>query len=124
MYGITRGTRREHVVRAALEAIAYQVLDVVDAMTERPAVLRIDGGAAANGFLVQFLADVLGFPVEVAAERETTALGAAALAGVAVGRWSQDDVASFRRTSARCEPETDRSALVAGWRDALRRTLL
>jgi glycerol kinase len=121
--GLTRGTRREHLVRAALEAIAYQVLDVVDAMPERPAVLRVDGGASANGFLVQFLADVLGLPVEVAAERETTALGAAALAGVAVGRWSRDDVAAFRRTSARCEPEADRSELVAGWRDALRRTL-
>jgi glycerol kinase len=124
IYGITRGTRREHLVRAALEAIAYQVLDVVDAMTERPGVLRLDGGAAANGFLVQFLADVLDLPVEVAAEHETTALGAAALAGVAVGRWSYDDIASFRRTSARCEPETDRSALVAGWHDALRRALL
>ena len=122
--GITRGTRREHLVRAALEAIAYQVLDVVDAMTERPNVLRVDGGASANGFLVQFLADVLGIPIEVAAERETTALGAAALAGVAVGRWSQDDVAAFRRTSTRCEPEADRSESVAGWRDALRRTLL
>ena len=111
-------------MRAALEAIAYQVLDVVDAMTERPAVLRVDGGASANGFLVQFLADVLELPVEVAAERETTALGAAALAGVAIGHWSHDDVATFRRTSTRCEPETDRSELVAGWRDALRRTLL
>jgi glycerol kinase len=122
--GITRGTGREHLVRAALEAIAFQVLDVVDAMTERPAVLRVDGGASANGFLVQFLADVLGIPVEVAGDAETTALGAAALAGVAVGRWSEDDVATFRRTSARYEPEVDRSELVAGWRDALRRTLL
>jgi glycerol kinase len=121
--GITRGTGREHLVRAALEAIAYQVLDVVDAMRERPAILRVDGGASANGFLVQFLADVLGLPVEVAAERETTALGAAALAGVALGRWSQDDIAAFRRTAARCEPEVDRSELVAGWRDALQRTL-
>jgi glycerol kinase len=122
--GITRGTRREHLVRAALEAIAYQVLDVIDAMSERPEVLRVDGGASANAFLVQFLADVLGLPVEVAAERETTALGAAALAGVAIGRWSQDDLGAFRRTSVRCEPEADRSELVAGWRDALRRTLL
>jgi glycerol kinase len=121
--GITRGTRREHVVRAALEAMAFQVLDVVDEMTERPTVLRVDGGASSNGFLVQFLADVLGVPVEVAAERETTALGAAALAGVAIGQWSRDDVAGFRRTSLRCEPEADRSELVAGWRDALRRTL-
>ncbi|HEX7581643.1 MAG TPA: glycerol kinase GlpK [Gaiellaceae bacterium] len=121
--GITRGTRREHLVRAALEAIAYQVLDVVDAMRERPTMLRVDGGASENGFLVQFLADVLGLPVEVAAERETTALGAAALAGVALGRWSPDDVATFRRAAARCEPEADRAELVAGWRDALRRTL-
>jgi glycerol kinase len=93
-------------------------------MAERPALLRVDGGAAANGFLVQFLADVLGLPIEVAGERETTALGAAALAGVALGRWSVDDVATFRRTSLRCEPETDRTDAVAGWRDALRRTLL
>jgi glycerol kinase len=121
--GITRGTRREHLVRAALEAMAYQVLDVVETMSERPATLRVDGGASANGFLVQFLADVLAVPVEVAAEPETTALGAAALAGVALGRWSHDDIAAFRRTSARCEPETDRSELVAGWRDAVRRTL-
>jgi glycerol kinase len=67
-------------VRAALEAIAQQVVDVVDALPERPAVLRADGGATANAFLMQLQADLLGVPVEVAAERETTALGAAALA--------------------------------------------
>jgi glycerol kinase len=121
--GLTRGTRREHVVRAALESIAYQVVDVVDALPERPGVLRLDGGAAANGFLAQFLADALRLPVEVAAEQETTALGAAALAGRALGRWSDDDVAAARRTSARYEPERDVSALVAGWRDAVRRSL-
>jgi glycerol kinase len=86
--------------------------------------LRVDGGAAANGFLVQFLADVLALPVEVAAERETTALGAAALAGVALRRWSREDIAAFRRTSVRCEPGTDRSELIGGWRDALRRTMV
>jgi glycerol kinase len=122
--GITRGTRREHLVRATLEGIAFQVLDVVDAMAERPSLLRVDGGASANGFLMQFLADVLQVPVEVAGEQETTALGAAALAGVTIGRWSEDDVAAFRRTAARYEPEADRSELVAGWRDALRRTLV
>jgi glycerol kinase len=88
--GITRGTTRAHLVRAALEAIAHQVADVVDALPERPALLRADGGAAANRFLMQFQADLLGLPVEVAVERETTALGAAALAAgrgarVAVG---------------------------------------
>ena len=122
--GITRGTRREHLARAALESMAYQVLDVVDAMPVRPPVLRIDGGASANGFLVQFLADVLQLPVEVAAERETTALGAAALAGVAIGRWTAGDLASLRRVSLRCEPQADVRELVAGWHAALARTLL
>ena len=77
--GITRGTTRAHLVRAALEGIAHQVADVVEALPERPAVLRADGGASANSFLMQAQADLLGLPVEVA-ERETTALGAAALA--------------------------------------------
>ncbi len=78
--GLTRGTSRAQLVRAALEAIAHQVADVVAALPEPLAVLRADGGAAANGFLMQLQADLLGCPVEVAAERETTALGAAALA--------------------------------------------
>jgi glycerol kinase len=121
--GLTRGTRREHLVRAALESIAYQVLDVVDALPERPTTLRADGGASANGFLMQFLADVLQLPVDVAAEREATALGAAALAGVATGRWREDELAPLRLTAARYEPERDASVLVAGWRDALGRTL-
>jgi glycerol kinase len=121
--GITRGTRREHLVRAALESMAYQVLDVVDAMPSRPGTLRIDGGASANGFVVQFLADVLQLPIEVAAERETTALGAAALAGVAIGRWTADDLAALRRTSLRCEPQADVSDLVVGWHAALARAL-
>ena len=104
--GITRGTTRAHLVRAALEAIAHQVADVVDALPEAPAVLRADGGATANGFLMQFQADLLGVPIEVAAERETTALGAAALAAghgarVAVGatyepRIGEDERATFR----------------------------
>jgi glycerol kinase len=78
--GLTRGTTRAHLVRAALEAIAHQVADVVEALPEAPSVLRADGGATANSWLMQFQADLLGIPVEVAAERETTALGAAALA--------------------------------------------
>ena len=104
--GITRGTTRAHLVRAALEAIAHQVADVVEALPEPPAVLRADGGASANGFLMQFQADLLGVPLEVAAERETTALGAAALAAgqgarVPVGatyepRRSRDEVAAQR----------------------------
>ena len=111
--GLTRGTTKAHLVRAALEAIAHQVADVVDALPTSPRVLRADGGATVNRFLMQFQADVLEVPVEVAAERETTALGAAALAagretGVAVGQVyeptrSADEVATLR----------------AGWRSAL-----
>jgi glycerol kinase len=125
--GLTRGTRREHLVRAALESIALQLGDVVDAMPERPAVLRLDGGAAANGFLVQLIADVLQLPVEVAAERETTALGAAALAGVALGRWDEAELTALRRAPVRRDPllsAADVEPLVAGWRDAVQRTLL
>ena len=95
-------------MRAALEAIAHQVTDVVEALPEAPAVLRADGGATENGFLMQFQADLLGIPVEVAAERGTTALGAAALAahrGVRVGvgatyepEFSRDEAASLRET--------------------------
>ena len=111
--GITRGTTRAHLVRAALEAIAHQVVDVVEALPERPAVLRADGGATANGFLMQFQAELLGVPVEVAAERETTALGAAALAagresGVGVG-------AVYEPRRSRDEVEVVRK----GWRSAL-----
>jgi glycerol kinase len=105
--GLTRGTTRAHLVRAALEAIAHQVADVVEALPDPPVVLRADGGATANGFLMQFQADLLGIRVEVAAERETTALGAAALAAghgarIAVGaayepRLGTDEVAARRQ---------------------------
>jgi glycerol kinase len=104
--GITRGTTRSHLVRAALEAIAHQVADVVDALPERPAVLRADGGATANGFLMQFQADLLGLPVEVAAEPETTALGAAALAAgqgarIAVGATYEPQIGEAERAERR-----------------------
>jgi glycerol kinase len=126
--GITRGTRRPHLVRAALEAIAFQVADVLDVLPTPLDVLRADGGATANGFLMQFQADILGRPVEVAAERDTTALGAAALAGLATGVWeSPDEVAALLRPAARYAPAlaaADVTRLRAGWHDALRRALL
>jgi glycerol kinase len=109
--GITRGTTRAHLVRAALEAMAHQVTDVVDVLPEGVSVLRADGGASANRFLMQLQADLLGVQVEVAAERETTALGAAALAAgtaprVEAGavyepRLSRDEVAERRSAWAR-----------------------
>ncbi len=122
--GLTRSTRREHLVRAALEAIGYQMRDVVDAMPLELEVLRVDGGATANPFLMQFQADVLGIPVEVAAERETTALGAAALAALALGlRTGPPDPPPGARYEPRL-PREQAERLYAGWREALRRTLL
>ena len=125
--GLSGGTRREHLVRAALESIAYQTRDVLDAMALEPEVLRVDGGATANEFLMQFQADILGTPVEVAAERETTAIGAAALAGLAVGFFaSKDDVAQALGTARRYEPsmaQEEADLLVRGWRRALERAL-
>jgi glycerol kinase len=126
--GITRGTTAAHVVRAALEAIAFQVADVLDALPGGVRVLRADGGASANGFLMQFQADLLGCPVEVAAERETTALGAAALAGLAVGIWPDADAFRARiPRGATFEPSADRSDLEerrTEWQLAVRRALL
>jgi glycerol kinase len=113
--GITRGTTRAHLVRAALEAIAHQIADVVEALPERPEVLRADGAATANRFLMQFQADLLGLPVEVAAERETTALGAAALAAGSGVRVALGAVYEPRRSRDHSE------SLRAAWHDALDR---
>jgi glycerol kinase len=129
LVGLTRGTGRAHVVRAALEAIAYQTRDVVDAMDADSGIplseLRVDGGASANDFLMQFQADVLGVPVERPQMVETTAAGSAYLAGLAVGFWS--DPEELRRVQAqdrRFEPTMDEAgseALYEGWQDAVDR---
>jgi glycerol kinase len=126
--GISGGTRLEHLVRAALEAAAYQTRDVVDAFPLPLDGLRADGGAAANGFLMQFLADIARIPVEVPEEHETTALGAAALAALAIGVWDGlDEIAALWRPAARYEPrlpEEEVERLVAEWRLAVKRALL
>ena len=126
--GISGGTRREHIVRAALEAAAFQTRDVVDALPFALEKLRADGGAAANGFVMQFLADLTGLPVEVPEERETTALGAAALAGLATGVWSAPaELAGLWRCAVRYEPALapdEAERLLAEWRLAVRRALL
>jgi len=126
--GLTRGTTRAHLVRAALEAIAYQTHDLVRAMEadsgrELPA-LKVDGGAARNDFLCQFQADLLGIPVVRPQVLETTALGAALAAGVAVGLWSLADLPELIRSERRFEPrmpEGERKRLLSGWRKALER---
>ncbi|MBI4409319.1 MAG: glycerol kinase GlpK [Gemmatimonadetes bacterium] len=125
--GLTRGSGRAHVARAALEAMAYATRDVLDAMAADsgfPATeLAVDGGAAQNDWLMQFQADVLGIPVRRPALVETTALGAAGLAGLATGIWSNAD--AFRHSGAgptRFTPNLDagaREALLSGWRRAV-----
>ncbi|MFL5896371.1 MAG: FGGY family carbohydrate kinase [Thermoleophilaceae bacterium] len=127
--GLTRGATRAHLARAALEAMAYQTVDAVRAMEAASGValeeLRADGGATENAWMLQFQADVLGVPVVVPEIRETTALGAAYLAGVATGAWTEDDVKQMWTEAARYEPdmgEDEREELLAGWRKALERT--
>ena len=127
--GLTFGSTRAHIVRATLEAIAYQTRDLVEAMErdsgERLRELRVDGGATANSFLMQFQADILGRPIVRPVDIETTALGAAYLAGLAVGFFAGvGDLESFWQKERVFEPnmpETRREELFAGWHEALRR---
>jgi glycerol kinase len=126
--GLTRGSGRAHLARAALEAIAYQSVDAVRAQNTALGVrlkeLRADGGATANGWLMQFQADMLGVPVVVPEIADTTVLGAAYLAGVATDVWTEDDVKSLWTESTRYEPRMDddqRQTLLSDWRRALQR---
>jgi len=153
IFGLTRGARTAHLVRAALESIAFQTMDVVDAMdadsknrdshlfsdgrSPRPgtgdqsqsplAELLVDGGAAANDFLMQFQADLLDLPVVRPRLVETTAMGAAFLAGLEAGVWSRAaELRSLRRVDRTFSPAisaSERDALRARWRDAVSRTL-
>ena len=129
--GLTRGASRAHIVRATLESLAYQSRDVIDAMNEESGVplreLRVDGGACANDFLMQFQADILGVNVDRPALVETTAAGAAFLAGLGVGFWK--DAAHLARTRRRDRLFTpgmsaeQRESLYAGWTRAVSRVL-
>jgi glycerol kinase len=126
--GLTRGSSRAHLARATLEAIAYQTADAVKAMETASGVelteLRADGGATSNGWLMQFQADILGVPVVVPEIAETTALGAAYLAGVGTNLWTVDQVAKNWRERRRYEPAMsadERESLLHGWRRALER---
>jgi glycerol kinase len=125
LIGMTRGTTRAHVVRATLEAIAVEVRDVLETMPQVDS-LRVDGGAAANDLLCQLQADQVGLPVERPEIVETTALGAAFLAGLGTGVWgSTDDLRETWALDRRFEPAADRSAADAAharWRDAVERS--
>ncbi|KXB31158.1 glycerol kinase [Dechloromonas denitrificans] len=131
LFGMTRGTTRAHLARAALEAIAFQSAEVLQAMASdagQPITeLRVDGGAAHNDLLMQFQADLLGVPVVRPQVTETTALGAAYLAGLAVGFWQDEaELTTLWRAERRFEPamaDARRSALFADWRRAVERSL-
>ncbi|MFA4661458.1 glycerol kinase GlpK [Pyrococcus kukulkanii] len=127
--GITRGTGREHLARATLEAIAYLTRDVIEEMEKLVGIkeLRVDGGATANDFLMQFQADILNRRVVRPVVKETTALGAAYLAGLAVDYWeSLDEIRALWKAERVFEPEMDeetRERLYKGWKEAVRRAM-
>lgn len=128
MFGLTRGTTKEHFVRATLEALAYQTKDVLTAMQQDAEqaipMLRVDGGAVMNNFLMEFQSDILDIPVERPVINETTALGAAYLAGLAVGYWeSQEEICGMWQMDHRFEPdmlEERREYLYEGWKKAIK----
>jgi glycerol kinase len=129
--GLTRGTTRNHIIRATLESIAYQTRDVLELMRSECGIdlcdLRVDGGACANNFLMQFQADILGVPVERPEIIETTALGAAYLAGLAVGFWKdQSMITKRRKVNQKFKPgmkEDKKEKLYAGWKKAVKRSM-
>ena len=129
--GLTRGANRDHIIRAALESIAYQTRDVLEAMQEDSGIdlkeLKVDGGAVANNFLMQFQSDLLGVPVHRPEVIETTALGAAYLAGLAVGFWKDvDEISEKWNVDRKFNPEMDaehREKAYKGWKKAVSRSL-
>ncbi len=128
VFGLTRGTEKEHFIRATLESLAYQTRDVLSAMEADSNIplhtLRVDGGAVKNNFLMQFQSDILNVPVDRPVVNETTALGAAYLAGLAVGYWgSLEDISNYWNLDNKFEPvmsEQEREDLYAGWGKAVK----
>jgi glycerol kinase len=127
IFGITRGTRREHIIRATLEAIAYQTRDVLDVMEDESKIklnrLRVDGGASNNDFLMQFQSDILDTYIDKPLTSETTALGACFLAGLAVGFWTLPEIKAMwgidKVYKPTISPET-RNRLYSGWQKAVK----
>ncbi len=130
MFGLTRGTRKEHIARAALEAIAYQSKDVIETMKKESKVslehLFVDGGVIANDFLMQFQSDILNVDIMIPKVKETTVLGAAYLAGLAVGFWESEEeikaLHSIVKTYSPCMPEDKRDKNYNGWKKAITAT--
>lgn len=130
IFGLTRGIKKAHLIRATLESLAYQTADVLQAMEMDSGLplnaLRVDGGASANNLLMQFQADILGVSVERPAIIETTALGAAYLAGLSIGLYTQDQIAQHWQRNALFTPQMPfetREKLYYGWKKAVKRTM-
>jgi len=130
IFGLTRDTGKDHIIKATLESLAYQTRDILDAMEEDAGIrlksLKVDGGASANNIVMQFQADILGTPVERPAMVESTAMGAAYFAGIQSGMWKKEDIVNNRKIDRCFEPEMDdetRSRLYAGWKKAVSRTM-
>jgi len=127
LIGITRSTRKEDIVKAALESIAYQTRDIVEEMKKYMEIgeIRVDGGASKNNYLMQFQADILGLPVLRPKIQETTSLGAAFIAGLTIGVWDMNDLARLWDADRRFEPrmmDDEREKLYGRWKDAVSRT--
>ncbi|HCX22510.1 MAG: glycerol kinase [Flammeovirgaceae bacterium] len=129
IFGLTRDTGKDHIIKAALESIAYQTRDVKKAMEQDSGIkissLMVDGGATANDYLMQFQSDILGVEVDRPAITESTALGAAYLAGLTAGIWTLDEIKKVRKTEKKFEPSIDKTArekLYKGWQEAVKRT--
>jgi glycerol kinase len=130
IFGLTRDTGKEHIIKATLESLAYQTKDILKAMQEDAGVtlrsLKVDGGACANNILMQFQADILGTEVERPEVIESTAMGAAYFAGIQVGLWKKEDILKNRKIQKKFTPqmeETTRNKLYSGWKKAVERTM-
>lgn len=130
IFGLTRDTGKDHIIKATLESLAYQTKDVLNAMQEDSGLtlksLKVDGGACANNILMQFQADILGSEVERPHVIESTAMGAAYLAAIQIGLWKKEDIEKNRKIERRFQPQMDeanRLKLYAGWTKAVKRTM-
>src|SRR5688572_5053539 len=130
IFGLTRDTGKDHIIKATLESLAYQTKDILNAMEEdagiKLAALKVDGGASANNILMQFQADILGTPVERPEVIESTAMGAAYLAGIQIGMWEKESIIKNRKIQKRFTPQMNedvRNKLYKGWIKAVKRSM-
>ena len=130
IFGLTRDTGKEHIIKATLESLAFQTKDILNAMEEdsgiKLASLKVDGGACANNILMQFQADILNTPVERPEVIESTAMGAAYLAGIQIGIWKKEDIIQNRKIQKTFMPKMDEATgakLYAGWKKAVKRAM-